>query len=198
MFAEVIQAAIILTVNTQKSDPSYFGKSGIAWAAWTAIGTISLAVATVLATGSAWLQVRNERKRAAVEREADELARHDAEARTVMLQADPVQAQQGVTRRAHVIAPTGFPITDIRCWYIASVNGNISTLQMSGPYGPFGNGGLLEYQFTADAPAEFPVWPLVSFSSWKGLRYFSFQGATRRFGSDIQPEIAWQELGGRP
>jgi len=194
----------------------------LSWDAWTAIGTLALAAATI---GLARVTVRtsgedrrhDDAKRAEdrarddrlrqeqldqleQREQAERIAREDYEARQVLVQVEekshPAQGHD-FNHRVTLSTPHAYPIKWVDgCLVHRISNGGLGII-------PFGHSGdepyideqRIYYPFWAEFPAGvFQPAPIMRFVDWHGTLYYQYRHYTQRFGQSTRWEQAAQVL----
>jgi hypothetical protein len=171
-------------------NPGYWGASATAWAAWTAVGTLALASATVGAIIVGIRQRRADRLDFADRLLAERRERQDEEARDVTVTLS--QPNPALTAcRVDVSAPLGYQVKQLTLKLVQPQNGGMF---------PTGEPDVQE-------AAEGRMWwrwetrrnsgdelPMISFTDRQGGFYYQYDGHTRRFPPGTSFEQAFPVL----
>lgn len=180
----------------------------LGWAAWTAIGTLGLAAATVALgvitsttakadrrhddTKRAEDRARDDRLRREqldqVERreQAERTAREDYEARQVLVQVEEKEHPgrgHDFNRRISLSTPYAYPIKWVDGRIVHQTNGGLGIL----PFGhsgddPYIDGERIYYPFWAEvSDSLFNPHPIMKFVDWHGNLYYQYRHYTERF-----------------
>lgn len=184
----------------------------------TAIGTMALAVATVIAVLVSIRTTRTDRQRADDQRRADadaldrrllkerrERADDDAQQNVIVEfpERSPLtQAQReasgvrGPTHEIVVTVPAGYPVKWLDARIAHRANGGISTLGAGWSFDrPDAQNGQVRYTCRAEVSGQLadPA-PVVRFTDRNGTLYYSYLGFTRRFGQNTDFHQAAVEI----
>jgi hypothetical protein len=167
----------------------YWGASATAWAAWTAIGTLALASATVAAIWVGVRQRRADREDYETRLEAERHERQDADARQVNLtmeQPNPVATAATII----VSAPVGYVLKQLAVQL--ATTGGAFTMWTDTPVVEERDGRVFRYYAAqTDSPGELPM---ISFTDWQGAFYYQYGGNTRRFPAGTGFDQAFRVL----
>lgn len=155
---------------------SFWGISATAWSAFTAIGTLALAGATVAAIWVGTRQRHADRQDFDRRLLAERRERQDDEARQVsatVYQANTMLA--GCT--INVSAPVGYQVSQLTVNF-ATDNGGLSAV--SGPDVHEERDGRTWWRYDARRNNNRET-PMISFTDQRGTLYYQYGGITRRF-----------------
>jgi hypothetical protein len=168
---------------------SFWGLNAIAWSALTAIGTLALAGATVLAIGVGSRQRKADRADFAVRLEAERHERADEDARQVSVRAEWLNSS-GTACRIFVSSPVGYLVRDLAV-AIAAADGAVTVVDDEPSLAERGGRKVREYIADIHGPIDLPM---ISFADRQGGLFYQYNGHTQRFAPGTSFEEALQVL----